>query len=71
MFPRNESDCGPSKERHFVELWDIGGSASHAISRGVFYDNIDGVILVHDLTNKKSESHLDRWLTEVLSDRNP
>jgi len=26
-----------------------------------------GIILVHDLTNKKSEQNLRRWLSEVLN----
>ncbi|KAH9277529.1 Rab-like protein 3 [Echinococcus granulosus] len=55
------------EERYFVEFWDIGGPASHANTRSVFYDNIHGVILVHDLTNKKSEANLDKWLTEITS----
>ncbi|VDM23235.1 unnamed protein product [Hydatigera taeniaeformis] len=54
-------------ERYFVEFWDIGGSANHANTRSVFYDNVHGVILVHDLTNKKSEANLEKWLIEVTS----
>lgn len=55
------------EERYFVEFWDIGGSANHANTRSVFYDNVHGVILVHDLTNKKSEANLGKWLTEITS----
>ncbi|KAL5971829.1 Rab-like protein 3 [Taenia solium] len=66
---RIEQSRTADKERYFVEFWDIGGSASHANTRSVFYDNVHGVILVHDLTNKKSEANLDKWLTEITSKR--
>lgn len=55
------------EEHYFVEYWDIGGSATHAITRPVFYENIHGIILVHDLTNKKSESNLNKWFAEIIS----
>ncbi len=64
IFPR---DCDSAGERHFFELWDVGGSASHKNARAVFYDNPHGIILVHDLTNKKSEANLHKWLAELSS----
>lgn len=69
IFPKasGQSRRGSDEERHFVEYWDIGGSASHENTRQVFYDNIHGIILVHDLTNKKSEANLSKWLTEITS----
>ncbi|VDM03696.1 unnamed protein product [Schistocephalus solidus] len=54
-------------QKYFIELWDIGGSAGHKNARYVFYDNIQGIILVHDLTNKKSELHLSKWLNELIA----
>ncbi|XP_046848377.1 rab-like protein 3 [Xenia sp. Carnegie-2017] len=50
----------------FIELWDIGGSASHKCSRSIFYSSINGLILVHDLTNRKSYCNLRKWLGEVF-----
>ena len=35
---------------HFVELWDLGGRDEHEAERRVFYRDLDGVLLVHDLT---------------------
>ncbi|VDL27854.1 unnamed protein product [Hymenolepis diminuta] len=68
IFPRTVGEFrGSVEERHFVEYWDIGGSANHENTRQVFYDNIHGIILVHDLTNKKSEANLSKWLTEITS----
>ncbi|KAG7161269.1 rab-like protein 3 isoform X2 [Homarus americanus] len=56
----------PSQRPYFVELWDVGGSNSHRNARHVFYNPIHGIILVHDLTNRKSQLNLRRWLSEVL-----
>ena len=51
----------------YIELWDIGGSTSHKNSRSIFYNNINGVILVHDLSNKKSYQNLRKWFSELLN----
>ncbi|XP_071519764.1 rab-like protein 3 isoform X2 [Panulirus ornatus] len=56
----------PSQRQYFVELWDVGGSNSHKNARHVFYNHVHGIILVHDLTNRKSQLNLRRWLSEVL-----
>uniref|UniRef100_A0A023G7T9 Rab-like protein 3 n=1 Tax=Amblyomma triste TaxID=251400 RepID=A0A023G7T9_AMBTT len=55
-----------SQKTYFVELWDIGGSSSHSSARAVFYNSFHGLILVHDLTNKKSHENLRKWLSEVF-----
>ncbi|CAG9859564.1 unnamed protein product [Phyllotreta striolata] len=49
----------------FVEFWDIGGSHSHRNARSVFYNPCHGAILVHDLTNGKSEKNLHKWVREI------
>lgn len=51
----------------FIELFDIGGSMSHQNTRGVFYNPTHGIILVHDLTNRKSHENLQRWLYEIIN----
>ncbi|XP_030753842.1 rab-like protein 3 [Sitophilus oryzae] len=51
----------------FVEFWDVGGSNNHRNTRQVFYNPCHGAILVHDLTNRKSEENLQKWLTELLN----
>jgi len=51
----------------FLEFWEIGGSASHQKSRSIFYGGINGLILVHDLSNRKSFLNLRKWLREVLN----
>lgn len=51
----------------FIEFWDIGGSSGHQNSRSIFYGGTNGIILVHDLSNRKSFLNLKRWLNEVLN----
>ena len=49
----------------FIEFVDVGGSQKHQRCRHLFFQDFDGIILVHDLTNRKSQSALDRWLAEI------
>eukprot|EP00093_Oithona_nana_P007134 07134.XXX_145424_144023_1 [CDS] Oithona nana genome sequencing. len=56
----------PSQRPYWIELCDLGGSHGHRNSRHVFYNNYHGLILVHDLTNRKSEQNLERWLREIV-----
>jgi Rab-like protein 3 len=57
-------------KEYFVEFIDIGGSQRYEHSRYVFYKDIDGVILVHDLANKKSFEHLKSWYKEITAQKN-
>ncbi|XP_011183460.1 rab-like protein 3 isoform X1 [Zeugodacus cucurbitae] len=57
----------PQQKPYFIELFDIGGSLSHRNTRGVFYTPLHGIILVHDLTNRKSQENLRHWLFEILN----
>ena len=47
-------------------MMDIGGSHSQRNTRHVFMHMCHGIILVHDLTNRKSCLNLDKWLAEVM-----
>lgn len=53
----------------FLEFWDIGGSQIHRNARSVFYYPCHGAILVHDLTNRKSEKNLRKWVREIVNRR--
>ncbi|XP_075233487.1 rab-like protein 3 isoform X2 [Lycorma delicatula] len=55
------------QKTYFIELWDVGGSSNHRMTRSVFYNSVHGIILVHDLTNRKSQQNLQKWLAEVFS----
>ncbi|XP_057306282.1 rab-like protein 3 [Hydractinia symbiolongicarpus] len=51
----------------FLEFWEVGGSSGQRNSRNIFYSNANGLILVHDLSNRKSFLNLTKWLREVLN----
>ncbi len=56
----------PAQRTYWIELVDVGGFHSHRNSRHLFYNNAHGVILVHDLSNNKSQQNLDKWLREFM-----
>ncbi|CAH0727761.1 unnamed protein product, partial [Brenthis ino] len=60
-------DGTQAQNTFFVELWDVGGSNNHRNTRNVFYQPTHGIILVHDLTNRKSQINLQKWLSEILN----
>ncbi|XP_053205887.1 rab-like protein 3 [Panonychus citri] len=57
----------PNHRSCLIELWDIGGYKTHSTARNLFYQSYHGIILVHDLTNRKSYINLRKWLGEVLT----
>eukprot|EP00877_Chromochloris_zofingiensis_P007932 jgi/Chrzof1/3392/Cz12g23210.t1 len=52
----------------FVELWDISGNPTYQSLRQLFYKQINGVILVYDLSDKGSLRRLPKWATEVATE---
>mmetsp|Transcript_17960 Transcript_17960/g.34333 ORF Transcript_17960/g.34333 Transcript_17960/m.34333 type:complete len:355 (+) Transcript_17960:149-1213(+) len=55
-----------STQPHFVELWDVGTHDQYSKLRSIFYSQINGVILVHDLSSRRSARNLHRWAGELL-----
>ena len=45
----------------------MGGARGHRDSRSIFYHNPNGLVLVHDLSNRKSFLNLKKWLQEVMN----
>ncbi|VDN57697.1 unnamed protein product [Dracunculus medinensis] len=61
--------AGSAEEQtELIELWDIGGSLMHQKASSVFLEGATGAILVHDLSNSKSELSLVQWLTLIRGD---
>jgi GTPase SAR1 family protein len=58
MFRRN-------KKEYFIEFLDVGGRCKHKDTRNPFYLQVNGIILVYDLTNKKSLLNLWQWIAEL------
>jgi len=54
-----------------VELWEVGGNKNYSCARPVFYDSIDAVVLVYDVSNMKSYHGLVAWLFELCSSVQP
>jgi len=50
-----------------LELWDISGTQKFKSTRHIFYNNLNGLVLVHDLSNSKSLDNLKCWQREVNS----
>ncbi|RIB04918.1 hypothetical protein C2G38_641375 [Gigaspora rosea] len=55
-----------NNKTYFVEFLDVGGTSKHKSSRNMFYHQINGIILVHDVSNRKSYHNLWKWLSEVI-----
>lgn len=55
----------PAQQKFFVELWDVSGQPKYSQLRSVFFKQLNGVILVYDVTNKNSLSRLQKWASEV------
>ncbi|GAM22385.1 hypothetical protein SAMD00019534_055600 [Acytostelium subglobosum LB1] len=56
---------------YFVEFVDVGGSTKYKLSRPTFYNGINGLIVVYDLTNKNSLVNVKKWISEVLNKVSP
>jgi len=52
---------------YFVELWDVGGHRQYKRERGIFYDQINGVIIVHDASTRASGARCEAWAREVAA----
>jgi GTPase SAR1 family protein len=49
----------------YIEILDIAGYSDYPMARNVFYDQYDGIILVHDLTQPSTYHALPLWLEEL------
>lgn len=50
-----------------VEFWEVGGTKTYAYARPVFYDGLDAILLVYDVSNVKSYHSLVAWLFELCT----
>lgn len=61
----------PQESSDLMEQWDIGGSSLHRkTAASVFFENVSGVIFIHDLSNSRSEENLIHW-SNMLYGRRP
>eukprot|EP00252_Welwitschia_mirabilis_P004665 TRINITY_DN14961_c0_g1_i2.p1 TRINITY_DN14961_c0_g1~~TRINITY_DN14961_c0_g1_i2.p1 ORF type:complete len:334 (-),score=72.34 TRINITY_DN14961_c0_g1_i2:285-1286(-) len=56
---------GERDRDYFIELWDVSGHERYKDCRSLFYSQINGIIFVHDLSQRKTKSNLQKWATEI------
>ncbi|WCJ31757.1 Ras-related small GTP-binding family protein [Euphorbia peplus] len=58
---------GDSERDFFVELWDVSGHERYKDCRSLFYSQINGVIFVHDLSQRRTKTSLQKWASEIAA----
>ncbi|PSR85960.1 Sigma-54 interaction domain, ATP-binding site 1 protein [Actinidia chinensis var. chinensis] len=58
---------GDSERDFFVELWDISGHERYKDCRSLFYSQINGVIFVHDLSQRRTKTSLHKWAADIAA----
>ncbi|WOK97022.1 hypothetical protein Cni_G05730 [Canna indica] len=58
---------GDAQRDFFVELWDVSGHERYKDCRSLFYTQINGVIFVHDLSQRRTKSNLHKWAAEIAA----
>lgn len=61
----------PAGPRVKLQLWDTAGHERYRCITRSFYRNVVGVLLVFDVTNRKSFEHIPDWHQEVMATRGP
>ncbi|KAI4345169.1 hypothetical protein L6164_012319 [Bauhinia variegata] len=56
---------GDSERDFFIELWDVSGHERYKDCRSLFYSQINGVIFVHDLSQRRTKTSLLKWAIEI------
>ncbi|KAE8694129.1 putative WRKY DNA-binding protein 51 [Hibiscus syriacus] len=58
---------GDAERDFFIELWDVSGHERYKDCRSLFYSQINGVIFVHDLSQRRTKTSLQQWAAEIAS----
>uniref|UniRef100_A0A7N0VDH3 Uncharacterized protein n=1 Tax=Kalanchoe fedtschenkoi TaxID=63787 RepID=A0A7N0VDH3_KALFE len=58
------STKGDTERDFFIELWDVSGHDSYEDCRSLFYSQINGVIFVHDLSQRRTKTSLLKRASE-------
>lgn len=58
---------GDGERDFFIELWDISGHERYKDCRSLFYSQINGVMFVHDLSQRRTKSNLHKWAAEIAA----
>ncbi len=49
-------------QEYCIEFIDVGGHVNYEISRQMFYEDVQGIIFMYDLSNTRSLEHLRQWI---------
>lgn len=52
-------------KHYYIEFVDISGVRTYENSRQIFYRNINGLLLLFDVTNRRSYLNLREWIHEL------
>ncbi|KAL6993081.1 sphingosine N-acyltransferase subunit lip1, variant 2 [Sarracenia purpurea var. burkii] len=58
---------GDSERDFFIELWDVSGHDRYKDCRSLFYSQINGVIFVHDLSQRRTKTSLQKWAADIAA----
>ncbi|KAL1326905.1 hypothetical protein HN51_037029 [Arachis hypogaea] len=58
---------GDSERDFFIELWDVSGHERYKDCRSLFYSQINGVVFVHDLSQRRTKTSLQKWAAEIAA----
>ncbi|XP_044478300.1 small GTPase LIP1-like isoform X4 [Mangifera indica] len=58
---------GDYERDFFIELWDVSGHERYKDCRSLFYSQINGVIFVHDLSQRRTKTSLQKWAAEIAA----
>ncbi|KYO01865.1 putative ras GTPAse [Plasmodium gaboni] len=56
---------------YMIEFLEIGGIQTYSYIRNIFYEKVDGILLVYDSSNNKSYHNLAKWLYELYINTKP
>ncbi|XP_047309199.1 small GTPase LIP1 isoform X2 [Impatiens glandulifera] len=63
----SSSISGDGERDFFVELWDVSGHERYKDCRSLFYSQINGVVFVHDLSQRRTKTSLHKWAAEIAA----
>jgi GTPase SAR1 family protein len=55
------------KETNSINFWDFSGQKAFQEMRDEFYKEMNAILLIFDITSKKSFENVDQWFREASS----
>ena len=65
-YSKKKINC--DEKNYFFDLWDTSGYERYGPLTKIFISNADIIVLVYDITNKRSFCELDYWVDIVLDE---